>query len=146
MSSIAPEDASSVVAPGPAPTVTTPGAESTTIELGKDMLKDQIEALKHEQATMRAAKKKITKDLKNAERRRKRLRKRAKQLSDDDLIAVLRMRAGTPTPNPSGSSSSSGAQTATASTTEGALTSNTSAALAEPPMTRLADHASDDES
>ncbi len=58
---------------------------------GDDVLA-RICALKAEQSALRAQKKSITKDLRNAERRRKRLKKKAKQLSDTDLVAVLRMR------------------------------------------------------
>ena len=41
---------------------------------------------------MRAERKRISKELKNAEKRRTRLRKRARQLSDANLVAVLQMR------------------------------------------------------
>jgi len=59
---------------------------------GHDDLLSQIGELKKQQQKLKAEKKCVAKDLKNAERRRKRLRKKAKQLSDTDLIAVLRMR------------------------------------------------------
>ena len=51
-----------------------------------------IARLKAEQAKLRADRKRVTKELKNAEKRRVRLRKRARQLSDNDLLAVLQMR------------------------------------------------------
>ena len=41
---------------------------------------------------MRAERKRISKELKNAEKRRTRLRKRARQLSDANWVAVLQMR------------------------------------------------------
>ena len=52
-----------------------------------------IQRLKQEQARLRADKKRVAKELKNAEKRRSRLKRRAKQLSDGDLIAVLETRA-----------------------------------------------------
>ena len=53
---------------------------------------DEIQALKAKQKEARDAKKKISKDLRNAERRRQRLKKRAKALSDSDLLAVMTLR------------------------------------------------------
>ena len=52
-----------------------------------------IQRLKQEQARLRADKKRVAKELNNAEKRRSRLKRRAKQLSDGDLIAVLETRA-----------------------------------------------------
>lgn len=60
-------------------------------EDGEPLLK-KIERLKTEQTAMRKRRKELTKDLKNAEKRRTRLRKRARQLSDADLREVLEMR------------------------------------------------------
>ena len=57
-----------------------------------------IARLKAEQANLRAERKRVAKELKNAEKRRARLRKRARQLSDQDLVAVLQMRETTPAP------------------------------------------------
>ena len=54
---------------------------------------NSIGRLKEEQAALRAEKKKVAKALKNAEKRRSRLKKKARQLSDGDLVAVLHMRA-----------------------------------------------------
>lgn len=51
-----------------------------------------IARLKAEQAGLRSERKRVSKELKNAEKRRTRLRKRARQLSDSDLVAVLQMR------------------------------------------------------
>ena len=61
------------------------------IAKGKSIV-DEINALKEEQKAARDAKKKITKELRNAEKRRNRLKKRAKQLSDADLLAVMSLR------------------------------------------------------
>ena len=59
-------------------------------------LLEQIAALKAEQKEMRSKKKKLSQTLRNAERRRTRLRKKAKLLSDNDLLDVLRMRGSDP--------------------------------------------------
>ena len=52
----------------------------------------EIALLKQQQKDLRDERKRVQKDLKNAERKRTRLRKKARQLSDSDLIAVLAMR------------------------------------------------------
>ena len=44
---------------------------------------------------MRADRKRVAKELRNASKRKTRLRKRARQLSNDDLVAVLVMRQNT---------------------------------------------------
>ena len=49
--------------------------------------------LKRKQDAIKAEKAKITKELKNEERKRSRLRQRAKQLSAEDLVSVLALRA-----------------------------------------------------
>ena len=49
-------------------------------------------ALKNEQKKAKEAKKAVTKELRNANRRRQRLKKRAKALSDQDLLAVISLR------------------------------------------------------
>ena len=59
-------------------------------------LLEQIASLKAEQKELRAKKKKISQTLRSAERRRSRLRKKAKLLSDADLVDVLRVRASNP--------------------------------------------------
>ena len=53
----------------------------------------EILALKAEQKRARDEKLKITKELRNAEKRRQRLKKRAKQLSDSDLLAVMTLQS-----------------------------------------------------
>ena len=52
-----------------------------------------IRALKEEQKTLRDQRKVVSKQLRNEEKRRMRLRKRARQLSDVDLVAVFKMRS-----------------------------------------------------
>ena len=64
---------------------------STVGDPGKDLL-DAITQLKVEQKKAKEAKKAISKDLRNANRRRQRLKRRAKALSDQDLLAVISLR------------------------------------------------------
>ena len=87
----------------------------------------EIQALKAEQMRAREAKLKITKELRNAEKRRQRLKKRAKQLSDADLLAVITLRSaeqevrkkdgGEPTAAASVEQSDTGTATPTSTTT-----------------------------
>ena len=67
-------------------------AHSMNNILPKDPLGAQIEALRKEQQEMKDKKKKLQKDLRNAERKKRRLSERARKLSDKDLVAVLMMR------------------------------------------------------
>ena len=60
--------------------------------LPQDALSRSIQTLKQRQADLRNTKKQITRELHNAERRKKRLRTRARQLTDEDLVQVLMMR------------------------------------------------------
>ena len=60
-------------------------------DVGKSML-EEIAQLKKKQKEAKAAKLALGKQLRNAERRRKRLKKRARQLSDADLLAVMSLR------------------------------------------------------
>jgi hypothetical protein len=53
---------------------------------------DEISELKRKQKEARDAKLAVGKELRNAEKRRKRLKLRAKQLSDADLLAVISLR------------------------------------------------------
>ena len=57
-----------------------------------DELTEQILALQKEQKEMLAQKKRLQSDLRNARRKKTRLTKRARQLSDGDLIQILQMR------------------------------------------------------
>ena len=52
----------------------------------------EIARLKAEQTALRAQRKRLAKDLKNAEKKRSRLKKRAKLLTDSDLVAVMMLR------------------------------------------------------
>jgi len=63
----------------------------------KESLIESIKRLKDQQSAMKAAKKELQKELKNACKRKNRLKKRARQLTDLDLLEVLQMRKdGTP--------------------------------------------------
>ena len=53
---------------------------------------DEIAALKAQQKEAREKKMQVTKELRNAEKRRQRLKRRAKQLTDVDLLAVVLLR------------------------------------------------------
>ena len=64
---------------------------SEVVDPGKHLL-DEISQLKDEQKKAKEAKKAITKNLRNANRRRQRLKRRAKALSDQDLLAVISLR------------------------------------------------------
>jgi acetyl-CoA carboxylase carboxyltransferase component len=55
-------------------------------------LNKKIAELKAAQAKMHEDKKRLKKELRNAERKRKRIKERARQLTDEDLVAVLMMR------------------------------------------------------
>jgi len=59
---------------------------------GGSPLNKHIQQLKEEQAALLASRKRLQKDLRNAERKKRRLRDRARQLTDDDLVSVLMMR------------------------------------------------------
>ena len=60
-------------------------------DVGKSML-EEIAQLKKQQKEAKDAKLAVGKQLRNAERRRKRLKKRASKLSDSDLLAVISLR------------------------------------------------------
>ena len=60
-------------------------------DVGKSML-EEIAQLKKQQKEAKDAKLALGKQLRNAERRRKRLKKRASKLSDSDLLAVISLR------------------------------------------------------
>ena len=70
-----------------------PSVPAQDEDASKASLNAKIEGLKKQQADMTSNKKKLAKDLRNEERKRRRLKDRAKQLTDDDLLQVLRLRA-----------------------------------------------------
>ena len=55
-------------------------------------LLQQIEELRRTQKNLKDERKRVAKEVKNALKRKKRLKSRASQLTDDDLLEVLRMR------------------------------------------------------
>ena len=65
---------------------------SLDIAVGKSGLLDQIQKLRAEQQTLKEQKKKLATEMKKASRKKKRLQSRACQLTDVDLVEVLRMR------------------------------------------------------
>ena len=65
---------------------------SISSALPGDALSASISKLKKKQAELRNQKKELAKDLRNAERRKKRLRTHARQLTDEDLVQVLMLR------------------------------------------------------
>ena len=60
--------------------------------LEKDPLSAQIAAMRDEQKTLRDQRNNLAKELKLAERKKSRLRRRARLLTDDELVNVLMMR------------------------------------------------------
>ena len=61
-------------------------------EAGELRILPEIMRLRMEQKALQDQHKQIQKDLKNAEKRRSRLKKRARQLTDEDLLAVFQLR------------------------------------------------------
>lgn len=74
-----------------------PGNSVAVVDLNppRETLMESIKRLKDQQAVMKAEKKNLQKELKNACKRKHRLKKRARQLTDSDLFEVLRMRKDT---------------------------------------------------
>ena len=62
------------------------------VEMSADIISN-INMLKAQQALLRAKKKEISKKLRNEEKRRSRIKKRAKLLTDKDLVDLIRLRA-----------------------------------------------------
>ena len=70
-------------------------ASSKSPVLQTQALSKKIDDLKAKQAAMLAERKRVTKDLRNCVKRRKRLKANARRLSDEDLAEVMRMREDT---------------------------------------------------
>ena len=70
---------------------TAASSSGPAIDPGRSILV-AISSLKAQQKKLRDDKKSLSRELRNAERRRSRLKKRAKQLSDADLLAVISLR------------------------------------------------------
>ena len=60
--------------------------------LDKDTLTEHLLRLKEEQQVAKDERRKLAADIRNAERRKNRLRKRAKMLTGEDLLQVLMIR------------------------------------------------------
>ena len=68
------------------------GGAALDPQLPQETLQESIKRLKEQQAAMKAAKKEVQRELRNATKRRHRLKKQARQLTDKDLVEVLQMR------------------------------------------------------
>ena len=86
-------------------TGTTDKSDDSAVKAG-ETLAARIAKLKAEQNALIEQKKRTSKDLKNAERKRRRLKAKARTLSHDDLLQLLQMRSDGSAENSSGSSSS----------------------------------------
>jgi FtsZ-binding cell division protein ZapB len=107
------------LAPLAASSTATTLRHSLTVPLFEsEALESAIARLRTEQKTMREKRKQIHKELKNAEKRRSRLKKRARQLSDADLVAVLQMRAAAPGNDTNSGASASTSTSSVAETTD----------------------------
>ena len=67
-------------------------AAAAAVPAAKVPLLEAIRRLKDQQTVMKAERQRVAKDLKNACKRRNRLKRRARQLTDADLLEVLQMR------------------------------------------------------
>ena len=102
---VAGSTAAAAAASGPADSSTGPGNAALRAE---DIL-GCIRMLKEQHSQLREQRKVVNKQLRNQSKRVSRIRKRARLLSDADLVALLRMRHDQPTPNEGvGTSASSG--------------------------------------
>ena len=86
--------ASAAVAANAADSVTAVGASTSPAAKGggADIL-EKISRLKHEQAFLREQKRLVSKQLKSEAKRMSRIKRRAKLLSDGDLLDLIRLRS-----------------------------------------------------
>ena len=79
-----------------APPAATPSLKETSEtvfeHLPADPLKEQIDALRVQQARVRQEKKDLSKAVRNATKKQQRLRRRTRLMSSEDLVAALLMR------------------------------------------------------
>jgi hypothetical protein len=68
-----------------------PEAESPNPKVAKQSLIPLIDSLKQEQKEVREKRQAVTASLRNAMRRKRRLKIKARQLNDDDLLMVLKI-------------------------------------------------------
>ena len=64
-----------------------------SVVLPRDTVKDDIDKLLEEQKKVRADRKRVSSELKNAQRKQKRLKHRARLLSSEDLLRVMALRS-----------------------------------------------------
>ena len=74
--------------------MTSPAMKRVADVLDKDTLSEHIAMLREEQAAAKEKRARLARDLRNTERRKSRLRKRARMLTDEDLLQVLMLRKG----------------------------------------------------
>ena len=74
------------------PTEPTAQALSPASKMERSAVQMKVDRLKKQQAELRAAKKRITAELRNATKTKSRLKKRAKLLTDADLLEVIQLR------------------------------------------------------
>ena len=102
-------------------------AANMTGALPEDGLTASIQELKKQQNALREQKAKLAKDLRNAERRKKRLRTRARQLTDEDLVQVLMLRKQQRNERPSTEAASAASSSTASSSTSAASNGGSSA-------------------
>ena len=90
-SSLAAPSASSSPAMAPVEPIAAEEASASSSQSGSDLLQ-KIKELQDTQRALKAQKQKCAQEMKNALKRKKRLQGKASQLSDADLVEVLRMR------------------------------------------------------
>jgi hypothetical protein len=67
---------------------------------GGDMLSTKIETLREEQKRLRGAKAEVSKALRNARKKNTRIKRKARELTDEDLLENLRQRRSMQTQSP----------------------------------------------
>ena len=82
-------------AAAPAHAGTAAPAAAEPVAARRITLTDNIARMKLEQARLKAERMRVMKELKNATKRKNRLKRRARMLTDNDLVEVITMRAGT---------------------------------------------------
>ena len=75
----------------PSESSTVGGAASSSSEMGSGLL-EKIQALSNTQKALKEQKKKCATEMRNAMKRKRRMQGKASQLSDADLLEVLRLR------------------------------------------------------
>jgi hypothetical protein len=86
--------------------------------LGADMISGKIKALKDQRKQMLEEKKAVARALRNAQRQRMRLKRKAKNLNADDLVEVLTIRAAAQKKAKDEASAASAEETSSAQTLE----------------------------